>query len=904
MAAGPQLSTFPKIDAAGVPARLRVLLPPNLAVAAARDAIAVRFEIAIAGRGTVTPDLVPRNLTLAVEPAQLSATYLVESWNSGKMPPFGLVTRAQLSALLAVLQDEAVFFFANRSQEAIAWREGKLSGVSEHLVSATAAAPEQVETLRGRAGARPSSSAGVDRVAEAVQRVAEAASSRRQHQDATPPVVDGSEHFLAIQLPSKEHFGYTEILELLKAEGFRLETSNRKWWQRDRHRTLTFLARFRAKLADHWGATFTANFEKNTAHLRTAEVACDLQPAGEDFEVTLAVRAGGADEREIAQALTTGRTYVESAGKVFLFDAAQLAKLHEAQRALAGSTGVPLLGRSRHKIPRTRVAEADALLTAVSPNLQPPDEWRRRTEIFRDPAALRPAPAPAEIDRLLRPYQRLGVAWLWHLRQAGLGGILADEMGLGKTLQALALIAARRGAVQPVGGRRSTVGSEPKTEDGSHEGNETRSSTSGLRRPEPDRPPTTAHRPPPALVVCPATLVENWRREAARFAPWLRVLVHHGEARTDAEKTLRAADLVITSYGTLTRDQALLGAIEWDTLIADEAQHVKNRRTQNAQALQSLRAAGRILLTGTPVENSLGDLESLFAVILPGYMKGIPGDARGEDRAWHEARLRRQAAPYILRRTKAQVTPELPAKIEQVVYVEMTDAQRAFYETVRTSTENELMRLEAAGQSEGRIRMAMFTQLLRLRQVCGDPRLIEPARDPAESAKLAALLELLDEAADDGHRVLVFSQFTSLLALVRAELEARGTGYCYLDGAMPTKARQAEVDRFNAGSAELPVFLLSLKAGGTGLNLASADTVVHLDPWWNPAAEMQATDRAHRIGQTRVVTSYKLIASGSVEERVLAMQNDKRALLANVFDESDAANAALTLEDMRALVRA
>jgi SNF2 family DNA or RNA helicase len=200
--------------------------------------------------------------------------------------------------------------------------------------------------------------------------------------------------------------------------------------------------------------------------------------------------------------------------------------------------------------------------------------------------------------------------------------------------------------------------------------------------------------------------------------------------------------------------------------------------------------------------------------------------------------------------------------------------------------------------------MAMFTQLLRLRQVCGDPRLIEPTRDPAESAKLAALLELLDEAIDDGHRVLVFSQFTSLLALVRAALDAQGTGYAYLDGAMPVKARQSEVDRFNAASTDVPVFLLSLKAGGTGLNLATADTVVHLDPWWNPAVEMQATDRAHRIGQTRVVTSYKLIAAGTVEERVLAMQNEKRALLANVFEESDAANAALTLGDLKALVSA
>ncbi len=900
MATGPQLSTFPKLDATGTPARLRVLLPPNLVVAAARDAIAVRFEIEIASRGRVTPDLVPRHLALAIAPAHLSATFLVESWNGGRMPPFGLVTRAQLAALLAVLQGEPVFFFVNRSEAVVPWEDDRLPGVSEHLVPPATPSPSATsDTAPGPAGAGPSSPAGTDRVAAAVQRVAARASD-----GSAPPIVDGSEHFLAIQLPSKEHFGYGEILDLLKAEGFRLETSNRRWWQRDRHRTLTFLARYRAKFAGHWGATFTDNFQKNTAHLRMAEVACDLQPAGDEFEVTLAVRAGTADERDIAQALTTGRTYVESAGRVFLFDAEQLARLHEAQRALAGSAAAPLLGRSRHRIARARVAETDTLLTAISPNLQAPEEWRRRTEVFRDPGALAPAPAPTEIDRLLRPYQRLGVAWLWHLRQSDLGGILADEMGLGKTLQAIALIAALRGNVgtRDADANRSAAIRDRRTAD------RTRPSDEPRPAPTTAGPSSPGHRPPsssvraPCLVVCPATLLENWRRETARFAPWLRVLVHHGSARSDNDAAFRAVDVVITSYGTLARDQALLQRLTWDTLIADEAQHVKNRRTQNAQALQSLQAAGRILLTGTPVENSLADLESLFAVILPGYLKPIPGDARGEDRAWHEARVRRQSAPYILRRTKAQVTPELPAKIEQVVYIEMTDAQRAFYDSVRTVTENELMRLEAAGQSENRIRMAMFTQLLRLRQVCGDPRLIEPARDPAESAKLAALLELLDEATDDGHRVLVFSQFTSLLALVRAELDARQMGYCYLDGTMPTRTRQAEVDRFNAGGADLPVFLLSLKAGGTGLNLASADTVIHLDPWWNPAAEAQATDRAHRIGQTRVVTSYKLIASGSVEERVLAMQNEKRALLANVFDEADAANAALTLADLRALV--
>lgn len=841
----PRLVTLPKLSPTGAPATLRVVLPPNLAAAAARDAVAVRFEISIAGRGQFPASLVPDERALQVPPAQLSALYLIESWNQGRAVTMAQLTRAQLGALAAVLAGEPVFFLANRPKDALPWNGDRLAGVSEHL-----RAPEPPDGSPRTAGPAPApTSAPLRREPPPAPR------RRSPATDATPPLVDGSEHYLAIQLPSREHFAYEPLLELLKSAGFRLEPSNRKWWLRDRHKTLHFLAENWTRLRDEWGAEFTPNFERQTARLQFAEVETTIAPAGEDFEITVAVRAGAAAEREVHASLSTGRTYVEADGTVYLFDRARLEKLHTAQRAFAGSAAAPLLGRSAHRISRARVAEADAVLAELSPNLQPPEEWRRRTEIFRHPTGLSPAPAPAELDRQLRPYQRLGAAWLWHLRAAGLGGILADEMGLGKTLQALTVIAARSRASRK-----------------------------------------------PCLVVCPASLLENWRREAARFTPQLQVLVHHGDARTDNAATLRAADLVVTSYGTLARDQMLFAGITWDTLVADEAQHVKNRRTQNAQALQSLPAEGRILLTGTPVENSLQDLEALFAVVLPGYLKPVPTDARGDERAWHQGRVRRQAAPYILRRTKAQVTPELPAKIEQTLFVEMTDPQRALYETTRARSEAHLLELELAGQSEGRIRVAMFTQLLRLRQVCGDPRLLEPERDPAESAKLAALLELLDEAVDDGHRVLVFSQFTSLLALVRAALEAQGTAYAYLDGTMPAKARQAEVDRFNAGGGELPVFLLSLKAGGTGLNLASADTVVHLDPWWNPAVEAQATDRAHRIGQTRVVTSYKLIAAGTVEERVLAMQDEKRKLLANVFDESDAANAALTLADVKALV--
>jgi SNF2 family DNA or RNA helicase len=305
---------------------------------------------------------------------------------------------------------------------------------------------------------------------------------------------------------------------------------------------------------------------------------------------------------------------------------------------------------------------------------------------------------------------------------------------------------------------------------------------------------------------------------------------------------------------------------------------------------------------------------------MPGFLKPLPPGLRGEERSWHDERLRAQTAPYILRRTKAAVAPELPEKIEQVIYCDLLPAQAALYRRMQEDSERALFDLEAGGASENAIRLATLTQLLRLRQICCDPRLVEgrsprasdrdrpsrvdaPTPAPyADSAKLEAFRELLDEALDEGHRLLVFSQFTSLLALIREELETSGTAYAYLDGSMPARARQAEVDRFQSDD-RVPVFLLSLKAGGTGLNLTGADTVVHLDPWWNPAVEAQATDRAHRIGQTRVVTSYKLICSGTVEEKVMALQDQKRALLADVFEASDAAAARLGVDDLKALLR-
>jgi SNF2 family DNA or RNA helicase len=405
-----------------------------------------------------------------------------------------------------------------------------------------------------------------------------------------------------------------------------------------------------------------------------------------------------------------------------------------------------------------------------------------------------------------------------------------------------------------------------------------------------------------SLVTCPASLLENWRREAVRFAPQLRTFVHHADRRLASVADFASYDLVITSYGTLARDQELFTGVDFAVVIADEAQHIKNRRSQNAAALRALRARTRFLLTGTPLENSLDDLRSLFEFLLPGYLTKVPAGLRGDERSWFDDRLRAQTAPYILRRTKRAVAPELPEKLEHVVWCEFTPAQAKLYRDTQEKSERELFDLEASGASEAKLKFAALTQLLRLRQICCDPRLVSADTPAGASAKLESFQELLAEAVDDGHRLLVFSQFTSLLALLRIALDDQQLAYCYLDGSMTTRARQSEVDRFQA-SSDIPVFLLSLKAGGTGLNLTGADTVVHFDPWWNPAAEAQATDRAHRIGQSRVVTSYKLIASGTVEEKVLALQDEKRALLAGVFEASDAAAAKLSLAELKSLLQ-
>lgn len=437
----------------------------------------------------------------------------------------------------------------------------------------------------------------------------------------------------------------------------------------------------------------------------------------------------------------------------------------------------------------------------------------------------------------LRPYQIEGARWLLQLAHSKSGGLLADEMGLGKTVQALAMMECHPG---------------------------------------------------PHLVVCPSSLVWNWQREAEKFTPGLRVVAIEGGSRDALFDKIPASDIAITSYTLLRRDIARYRGMRFATAILDEAQHIKNPDSQNAKAACALDADARFILTGTPLENSLRDVWSLFDFLLPGYLgsrkdfqeryeKPLLEGERGP--LWD--RLNRRIRPRLLRRKKADLLPDLPDKIEQIVEVELTPAQKDVYTRLQVAARAEV---DALRESGGKARMKVLTALLRLRQACCDLRLLG-AEAPGASAKLDALLELVGEAVDGGHRVLVFSQFTSMLDLIAPALDEAGFAWCRLDGS--TKDRAGVVEKFQSDPA-IPVFLISLKAGGTGLNLTAADTVIHFDPWWNPAVEAQATDRAHRIGQENVVTSIKLIARDTVEHRVMAMQEKKRALISGLLDSESA----------------
>lgn len=515
-------------------------------------------------------------------------------------------------------------------------------------------------------------------------------------------------------------------------------------------------------------------------------------------------------------------------------------------------------GEQTLRLPRAAVGLLDELALHAQLELRGKTASALRTLAteLRTASARRPVAVPRTLKATLRPYQRDGLTWLDFLARTGLGGVLADDMGLGKTVQILAHLLKEREA-----GRLDA----------------------------------------PALVVCPTSVIGNWQEQAARFAPVLRVRIIHGSARHDEYAALDACDLAITTYALLPRDREILMKQQFSLAIFDEAQALKNAGSQAAQVARVLPARRKVAVTGTPLENHLGELWSQFECVLPGLL----GDGKSFTRHFRtpiekhgdqdrQQQLNRRIASFVLRRTKAQVAQDLPPKTEMVQSLELSGKQRALYETLRLSMHDKVqdaMKKRGLAQSS----IIILDALLKLRQACCDPRLIklDAARKVKESAKLDALLAMLDELLSEGRKILLFSQFTGMLDLIEDALRARGITWLRLDGSSRNRAQL--VQRFQSGEA--PLFLISLKAGGVGLNLTAADTVIHYDPWWNPAVEAQATDRAHRIGQTQPVFVYKLICTGTVEEKILALQQRKgdlaRALLEGgtrtrlAFDEAD-----------------
>jgi superfamily II DNA or RNA helicase len=527
---------------------------------------------------------------------------------------------------------------------------------------------------------------------------------------------------------------------------------------------------------------------------------------------------------------------------------------------LAG-LGMPQADHVRFR--RNQAGLLDALLAARN-EMSCDDVFERLREqlrTFGGVAAADPAPG---FRGSLRPYQREGLGWLHFLQHFGFGGCLADDMGLGKTVQVLALLEERRLLRRAAG---------------------------------------SADKPPPSLVVMPRSLVFNWRQEAERFTPGLSVLEHTGGERIRSHEHFDDYDVVFTTYGTLRRDALFFSEKIFDYLILDEAQAIKNASTESAKAARVLQGRNRLALSGTPIENHLGELWSLFEFLNPGMLgsaavlglgKGSPDRLDTDQRALLAHALR----PFILRRTKGQVAKDLPAKVEQTLFCQLEPPQRALYDELRDHYRSTLLkRIEQEGMEKSSIHI--LEALLRLRQAAIHPGLIDRARAEEPSAKLDMLMPQLAEVLEEGHKALVFSQFTSMLGILSRRLEKATIAFEYLDG--QTRDRAAPVERFQ-NNPDSRLFLISLKAGGLGLNLTAAEYVYLLDPWWNPAVEAQAVDRTHRIGQTRSVFAYRLIARDTVEEKVLALQNAKREIADAIINQDNSLMRNLRPEDLTILL--
>ncbi|MBL8935570.1 MAG: DEAD/DEAH box helicase [Archangium sp.] len=575
-----------------------------------------------------------------------------------------------------------------------------------------------------------------------------------------------------------------------------------------------------------------------------------------DLEADFVSEDQSVDLGAVRMFLESGRKFI--ALKDGSFAEVDLAELKTAATLLEEAGALP--GKKTTKLPLFHATALDLLATIGDVEIEA--KARRAIAELKEVDGIPPVKAPEGLQAELRHYQEAGLSWLWFLFRHGLSGVLADDMGLGKTVQALSLLL------------------KVKTEHGSK----------------------------PVLVVAPTSVLPNWEREIERFVPSLSKFTWHGADRKENIGMLAKVDVVLTSYSLIRRDIDQLKQVKFRTVILDEAQNIKNADSATAQACKTIDADSRVALTGTPLENRLSELWSIFDFLMPGFLGS--SDAFNE-RFEHpimvqgdmdtRERLKKRIHPFILRRLKTEVAKDLPPKTEVVTWVDMDAGQQALYREVLQETKRKVYdQIEKQGFNKSRI--SILSALMKLRQVCCDPRLLKlpPGTSLPPSAKLERFGELVDELVREGHRALIFSQFTEMLELLKEQADAKKLGYLYLDGR--TKDRMAKVDAFNAPDGP-PVFFISLKAGGTGLNLTAADYVIHYDPWWNPAVEDQATDRTHRIGQTRSVFSYKLITRNTVEEKILALQQRKRELAAGVLGTDADVGKALTEKDVEDLFK-
>jgi superfamily II DNA or RNA helicase len=566
---------------------------------------------------------------------------------------------------------------------------------------------------------------------------------------------------------------------------------------------------------------------------------------------------------EIQLALRKGDRYLKKGDKTILIDSDAMESMYDVFSDCASEESD---NQGQFRLSNIYAAFVKSSLDALDGiDIEDTPDWRTRAAQYNRSDKIVPVPLKPPLSDIMRPYQKDGVSWLCFLESHGFCGLLADEMGLGKTLEALGWLQLER--------------SDPESKG------------------------------KPALIICPTSLVENWAEEAARFVPEMKVLTLTGAERHEKWEDLATSDIVVTSYALLRRDLDRHLEHEFSVAVLDEAQHIKNRATQNSQAAKQIKARHKLVLTGTPMENSVSDLWSIMDFLMPGYLGShdsfrhnyeLPIARGGKEGESAQVKLKRKLHPFLLRRLKTEVAKDLPPKIQKVTSCVLTPDQRMVYNELLKSSQTKIADM-VSQKGFNKCRMEILTTLMRLRQVCCHLGLLElPGVKPQyPSAKMDLFFELLDEAIDGGHRVLVFSQFVSMLTILRQEIERRELTYCYLDGS--TKDRMKVVHTFNS-SRDIPVFLISLKAGGTGLNLTGADMVIHFDPWWNPAVEDQATDRAYRIGQKRTVYSIKLITRNTVEEKVLALQERKKAIINATIENDEKMIHALSWEDVQELL--